>query len=158
MTLGYQLSMPVAAEEFPGGFLEQPSTAQARAQLTRSQIEAFLPERGKFTFPEPYNTVGVRLTNASDCNGADCVNYVGYSYWNNINNHVGQDTMLIFMGMDRSRGGVGPSLLEYNKVTDEVINRGPLFDAANGLSWATGEGWYFSATQPNSLYINNGPQ
>lgn len=151
------LSGAVSAQQFPGGFLEQPSTAQPRATLTQSQIEALLPARGAFTFPAPYNTVGVRLTNESDCSGADCVNYVGYSYWNNINNHVGQDTMLIFVGMDRNRGGQGPSLIEYNKVTDEVVNLGPLFSAENGLSWATGEGWYFSATQPNSLYITSGP-
>ena len=62
--------------------------------LTQSEINAFLPAKGKFTFPAPYNTQAVRLTNAADCGGADCVSAIGYSYWRNINNHVGKDTML----------------------------------------------------------------
>jgi hypothetical protein len=83
----------------PGGFLEP-----AASTATRPPVVPALPARGKFTFPAPYNTVGVRLTNASDCNGSDCLNYVGYSYWRNTNNHVGSDTMLIFFTLDRSRG------------------------------------------------------
>ena len=88
-----------------------------------------LPARGPFTFPAPYNTIGVRLTNAGDCGGADCVNYVGYSYWRNTNNHVGSDTMLIFLTLDRARGGGGPTLFSYDKTTDQVTVVGPLFDA-----------------------------
>jgi len=30
---------------------------------------------------------------------------VGYSYWSNINNHVGSDTMLGFLGLERRKGG-----------------------------------------------------
>src|SRR4029079_8787888 len=26
------------------------------------------------------------------------------------------------------------------------------------FSWATGEGWYFSATRPTTLYMNDGPR
>ena len=33
---------------------------------------------------------------------------------------------------------------------------GPLFDASNPLSWATGEGWYWSATRPTILYVTSG--
>ncbi len=154
-TLSHFAAAPLAAATFPGGFLEQPSTAEARAPMTAAQIQSMLPSRGKFSFPAPYNTDGIRLTNASDCGGADCVNYVGYAYWNNINNHVGQDSMLIMIGMSKSAGGTGPSLLEYNKVTEQVINHGALFDDGDALSWASGEGWYFSASQPHSLYINN---
>jgi len=149
------LATPISAEEFPGGFLEQPSSAVPRATLSASQIQSMLPARGKFTFPAPYNTVGIRLTNGSDCGNNDCVNYLGYSYWRNINNHVGQDVMLIMVSMDRSRGGAGPSLISYNKVTNEVQNLGPVFTESNGLSWATGEGWYFSATEPHTLYVNS---
>ncbi|MEX2334617.1 MAG: hypothetical protein WD600_10190, partial [Pseudohongiella sp.] len=32
------------------------------------------------------------------------------------------------------------------------------FPPSNHLSWATGEGWYFSATMPTKLYINDGPR
>jgi hypothetical protein len=147
-----------ARADAPGGFLEQPGTAAVRARLAPAQIQSLLPARGKFTFPAPYNTQALRLTNASDCGGADCLWYVGYSYWRNMNNHVGSDILYIFLGLDRTRGGGGPTLFGYNKVTEEVRNLGPLFDAANPLSWATGEGWYFSATQRTTLYLNDGPR
>jgi hypothetical protein len=143
------------AAEFAGGFLERPATATPRALMTQSQIQSLLPQRGGFTFPAPYHTSGVRLTNSSDCGGDDCVNYLGYSYWRNMNNHVGQESMLILVGMYRSRGGAGPSLLSYNKITDEVLNLGPLFEDSDAMSWATGEGWYFSANEPYTIYMNN---
>ena len=108
----------------PGGFVESATGGQVRARVMPP-----LPARGPFTFPEPYNTTGVRLTNADDCGGADCVNYVGYSYWRNTNNHVGSDTMLIFLSLDRQRGGNGPTLLSYDKTTDQVEVVGPLFSA-----------------------------
>jgi hypothetical protein len=109
--------------------------------------------RGRFTFPSPYNTEAVRLTDASDCGGGDCIRPVGYAYWSNINNHVGSDTMLVFLGLK----GPGPTLFSYNKRTGETRNRGSLFGGDNPHGWATlstGEGWYFSATRPNALYIN----
>src|SRR6185503_11258891 len=99
----------VAQGSAPGGFVESATSGGLRAKLSSGQIQTFLPERGRFTFPAPYGTTGVRLTNATDCGGQDCVNYTGYSYWNNINNHSGSDTMLIFIGLFRSRGGQGPS-------------------------------------------------
>lgn len=117
-----------------------------------------MPSRGSFTFPAPYNTRGARLTNAGDCGGNNCLNYVGYSYWRNINNHTGSDSLLAFVSLDRSRGGSGPTLFEYNKVTRAVTNRGALFASSDSRSYATGEGWYFSATQPTRLYLNDGPR
>src|SRR5215831_18855061 len=131
-----------------GGFLE---TTTSTAVRPRASVT--LPIRGKFTFPAPYNTTGIRVTTATDCGGTDCVNYVGYSYWRNMNNHVGSDTMYLFLGLDRSKGGSGPTLFSYNKVTDQVTNMGPLFSAASPLGWATGEQWYWSATQPTKLYV-----
>ena len=138
---------PIALAQ-TGGFVE---TTTSTAVRPRASVT--LPTRGKFTFPAPYNTTGIRLTTASDCGGADCVNYVGYSYWRNINNHVGSDTMYLFLGLDRNRGGSGPTLYSYNKVTDQVTNLGSLFSAASPLGWATGEQWYWSATQPTKLYV-----
>jgi hypothetical protein len=140
----------------PGGFVDSASGAGLRPRLSAGEIQTFLPQRGTFTFPSPYGTAGARLTNASDCGGGDCVNYVGYSYWSNINNHVGSDTMLIVLGLDRQRGGGGPTLFSYNKQTGETRNVGPLFSPDSANSWASGEGWYFSASQPNSLYMNDG--
>src|SRR5438552_1124732 len=64
-----------------GGFIDSSTSAGLRPMLSAGQIQTFLPQRGTFTFPEPYATTGVRLTNASDCGGQDCVHSVGYSYW-----------------------------------------------------------------------------
>ncbi|MBI4611879.1 MAG: hypothetical protein HY726_23050 [Candidatus Rokubacteria bacterium] len=144
----------ISAQSFPGGFVEKSFSNSTRPRLTPAQIQAFVPARGKFTFPAPYHTEGIRLTNDTDCGGTDCVNYVGYSYWRNINNHAGSDTLLIFLGLDRARGGPGSTLFSYNKATDQVTNLGPLFDSSSRFTWASGEGWYFSATQPTKLYVN----
>jgi hypothetical protein len=139
-----------------GGFVETAGSPALRPRFTPQQIQAFLPAngaRGAFAFPAPYNTTGIRLTNDSDCaDGQDCFWYAGYSYWRNINNHAGSADMYIFLGTDRNRGGAGPVLLRYNKVTDEVQPLGALFDQASPYSFSTGEGWYFSATQPTTLY------
>ena len=82
-----------------GGFLDSATGNGLRPMLSAGQIQTFLPQRGTFTFPSPYSTTGIRLTNASDCGGQDCVTSVGYSYWSNINNHVGSNTLLVFLGM-----------------------------------------------------------
>lgn len=151
------LSALPASAQFPGGFIEKSysSPTNRPAVLSQSQIDSFLPStRGPFNFPSPYSTQGVRITIPADCGGNDCVDYVGYSYWRNTNNHVGSDTMYIFLTMDRNRGGAGPTLFSYNKVTDAVANLGPLFDSSTRWSWANGNGWYFSATQPTKLYVN----
>jgi hypothetical protein len=144
--------------QFPGGILETGTDAVLRSRPSLSEILGFLPARGEFTFPAPYGTEGVRLTAPSDCGGGNCVDPVGYSYWRNINNHAGADTLLIFLGLNRSRGGGGPTLFEYNKLTGAVVNRGALFASNSSFSYATGEGWYFSATLPTKLYLNDGPR
>src|SRR5690348_12761552 len=147
-------SMKAQTASAPGGFVESDASLSVRPLLTPSEIQSFLPARGRFTFPAPYFTEGTRLTNASDCaGGADCVNGVGYSYWRNINNHVGSDTMLIVLGLDRQRGGLGPTLFSYNKVTGETKNLGPIFDSSSAFSWISGEDAYFSATMPTKLYV-----
>jgi hypothetical protein len=47
---------PIAAQDtVPGGFVETTSSIQVRSRVT-----PVLPTRGAFTFPAPYNTVGVR--------------------------------------------------------------------------------------------------
>ena len=138
-----------------GGFVDSATAGGLRPRFSSASIQQFLPSRGRFTFPAPYGTQAIRLTNASDCGGSDCILSVGYSYWRNINNHAGSDTMLIFLGLDRRKGGSGPTLFSYNKNTGETLNRGPLFDANSPYGGATGEGWYFSATQPTMLYVSN---
>jgi hypothetical protein len=140
----------------PGGFIEKTNSTAVRPRLSASQIQAMLPSRGQFVFPAPYLTEGIRLTNAGDCGGADCVSYVGYSYWRNINNNAGSPTLLAFVSLNRSRGGVGPSLFRVDKTTGVVTPLGALFASTDPLSWSTGEGWYFSATAPNMLYVFSG--
>ena len=140
-----------------GGFVEKAGDQTYRARFTPSQIASFLPAdgaTGRFTFPAPYNTDGVRLTSGADCEGGqDCLSYVGYSYWRNINNHAGSDTMYLVLGFNRDRGGAGPSLIAYNKVSDQVQNLGPLFPSNSPYSYSTTEGWYFSAAAPSRLYV-----
>jgi hypothetical protein len=139
-----------------GGLIEKAGSPTVRARFTRDRIAAFLPTggaKGAFRFPAPYNTDAVRLTNAVDCPGTDCLWYVGYSYWRNTNNHVASSDMYIFLGTNTNRGGQGPILIRYNKTTDAVTNLGPLFAPSSPYYYATGEGWYFSGTQPTALYV-----
>src|SRR4051812_24669359 len=77
---------PVWAQQLQatGGFIDSSTSAGLRPAMSAGQIQAFVPQRGTFTFPAPYSTTGIRLTNASDCGGQDCVHSVGYSYWSNI--------------------------------------------------------------------------
>ena len=139
----------------PGGFVEKAGSA-IRPRWSTAEVHDVVPKhRGKFTFPTPYLTEAIRVTTAEDCQGADCVLPVGYSYWRNMNNHVGSNEILIILGLDRSRGGTGPTLFSYDKTTEEVTNRGPLFDAGHRLSSAGASGWYFSATRPTTMYIND---
>ncbi len=152
-TAVFLLSSPLLAVEISGGIVENAASASARAVMNSTQLAGFLPDRGRFTFPAPYNTTGIRLTNASDCGGADCIRDVAYSYWRNMNNHVGSDNMFIFVGTE---GGSGPALIQYNKVTDQVIDSGPVFPASSPYSATTGEGFYFSATMPAKLYVGTG--
>ena len=136
-----------------GGFITTSTSPEVRPTLSASQIQSFVPQRGGFTFPAPYLTQGARITNASDCAGSDCVWYVGYSYWRNMNNHVGSDTILIFLGLDRTHGGGGPTLFGYSKSSRQVTNLGPLFASSNAPSWESAEGWYWSHSRPNVLYV-----
>lgn len=152
-------ALRAAVESFsaPGGFVEKAGAQTFRPRFTQARIASFMPRKGRtgrFTFPAPYNTQGVRLTGAADCAaGQDCLWPVGYSYWRNINNHEAGDTMLIVLGFDRNRGGAGPSLISYDKISERVLNLGPLFPSESPYSYSTTEGWYFSAASPSRLYV-----
>jgi hypothetical protein len=145
-------AISTALAQATGGFIEKTDSLAARPRWTPAQIRSFLPLRGTFTFPAPYNTGGIRLTNPSDCAGKDCVQPLSGASGRNINNHRGRDTMLIFLGLR----GSGPTLFGYDKRTDQVRNLGPLFDASSPFASHSGEGWYFSATQPTRLYVSDG--
>src|SRR5690348_814820 len=112
LLFGVLLIASAANAAAPGGFVENDDTSILRAMLTPSQIAAFMPAgRGSFTFPAPYNTQGVRITQPSDCGGQDCVDMI-YSYWRNMSNSAGSNVMYILVGLDRARGGRGPTLFE----------------------------------------------
>jgi hypothetical protein len=154
----FTASLASAQSIATGGFVDSATSAGLRPTMSAGQSQALLPARGRFTFPAPYDTTAFRLTTGSDCQGADCVYPVGYSYWNNINNHAGSDTMLVFLGLDRRKGGSGPTLFSVNKRSGDTRNLGAIFTDDSSLAWASGEGWYFSRTRPTTLYVNDGPR
>lgn len=146
------------ASAAPGGFVEK-AGSEIRSRWTTDELKSFLPSgRGTFQFPAPYHTNAARITAADDCNGKDCVQPVAYSYWRNMNNHVGSNEVLIFLGLNRTSGGDGPTLFSYDKTTEQISKVGPIFDSSHALSWSNASGWYFSATLPTTLYVNDGPR
>ena len=141
-----------------GGFLER-DDATPRPRWTSSQLQSFIPaDRSRFFFPVPYRTEALRITTAADCGGRDCVRYVSYSYWRNMNNHVGSNDVLIFLTLVKSSGGDGPTLFRYDKTADRVTKVGALFNPSSRFSQESGEGWYFSGTMPTKLYLYDGPK
>jgi hypothetical protein len=141
-----------------GGFIE-PVPGQLRPRWSAAELRTFLPTtRGKFLFPPPYNTEAIRITDASDCGGTDCVTPVGYSYWRNSNAHEGSNDMWIFLSLNHNKGGSGPTLFKLDKSTDTITKVGPLFPAVSQFAGRSGDGWYFSASKTNKLYINDGPK
>lgn len=126
----------------PGGLLEAATSTAVRPKTLPT-----LPAAGnKFTFPAPYNTEAIRLTDAASCGGKDCVHYVGYSYWRNINSHEASDKMLVFVGLDKL------TLFEIDKKTDAVKNLGAIFEGTSVNPALSGEGMYFSGSKPTILY------
>jgi len=141
------------ASQAPGGFIETDAAPVTRAVMTASKITGFLPSRGSFTFPAPYGTQGVRITNSSDCGGQDCLDMT-YNYWKNISNSANSDTMYILVGLDKARGGAGPTLFKFTKSSGALAKVGPLFAASNSLSEQSTEGWYFSYGMPTKIYLH----
>ncbi|HSA65569.1 MAG TPA: hypothetical protein VLE25_12850, partial [Nitrospira sp.] len=131
--LGVTTMSPAMSQttQFPGGFLERDDAAP-RSRWTNSQVQSIIPaERTKFTYPAPYNTEAFRLTIPNDCGNRDCVQYVGYSYWRNINNHVNSHQMLIFVTLKNWLGGQGPTLFSFDKSTEQITKVGPLFSSGS---------------------------
>lgn len=154
LLLGLLAPVVLFAQSYPGGFLETQGSAGIRAKYTVAEINAFVPAtRGAFDFPAPYSTRGIRLTQPSDCGGLDCVNYIAYSYWANINNHVNDPDLLVVVGFDVARGGTGMNLLRVNKTTEAVTVLGFLFNPGPYRNMNCSAGCYFSGTQPDGWYF-----
>lgn len=141
---------PDVPAQAPGGFLE-PYTADS----ARPMPSVTLPSRGPFTFPAPYNSQAIRITNGSDMGNQDGLFYCGYSYWMNMNAHGNDNSILICLCIDKARGGGGPSLWRLDKQTLAVTFLGPLFASSHPLSNSTAEGWYWSRNDPALLYAND---
>lgn len=148
------LAAHAASSAAPGGFTEKDEATVSRTVMSASQIAGFLPSRGSFTFPAPYGTQGVRITNASDCGGQDCLDMT-YSYWSNMSNSAGSDVMYILIGLDKQRGGEGPTLFKFTKSTGALAKVGPLFASSNPLSKQSTEGWYFSHGMTTKIYLHD---
>ena len=110
-----------------GGFIE-PATSTAIRALAASDAATALPLRGTFTFPAPYGTTGVRLTNGSDCGGRDCVLPVGYGYWSSLTGVTGY---LSAYDADRS---VNYQKYRYGALTAQTLTISYLFDTFPGCS------------------------
>src|SRR5690348_1825297 len=152
------LLTPLAQASAPGGFLESDETSVVRPLMTASQISAFMPAgRGNFTFPAPYNTQGVRITQPSDCGGQDCVDMT-YNYWRNMSNSTGSNTLYILVGLDENRGGAGPTLFSYDKPSGTLTDLGALFPSNSSYSWDSTEGMCFSYSLPTKIYLLSGTQ
>jgi hypothetical protein len=84
--------------------------------------------------------------------GADALWPTGMAYWQAINAHADRAVLYAFVGIDRARGGAGPSWYAVDKTTLAVTPQGALFAPEHPLSWSTAEGWYWSAINPHVLY------
>ncbi len=157
------VSLGSALAGAPGGFVVSSTIEKAlAAPPTATEIRAFLPDggkaTGKFTFPAPWNTVGVQLTDAAECDNTDCVGY-GYNYWEKMNNSAGSNTLLILVGLAKHwpdhKDLPGATLLKLNKTTLKLTNAGAIFAANDPLSSEAVEQMSFSLTQPDILYVPN---
>jgi hypothetical protein len=73
-----------------------------------------------------------------------------------MNNHVGSDSINIILGLGGGLGGSGINLFTYNKKTDAVNKIGPVFAGSSINTGTHIEMVYFSATDPNMIYIPQG--
>ncbi len=120
-----------------------------RTKLTPAQIAAFVPtSRGPFTFPAPYNTRAWRVTDATD----GTIWYVGYSYWRNMNYHVNDSVIKIFIG---TQGSAGPILFHFDKTTQALTKVGSIFPVGSPWRNWPGEGWYWNNRNQDWLYIGD---
>lgn len=126
------------------GIRETSSSTVTRPTMTG--VEAGVPPtRGTFTFAAPYRTRGYRVTDPSD----GVVSSVGYSYWRNLNNSTFHSQLYVVLTLDPG----GPTLFAIDKSTHIVQKVGPLFPPGSPLSYASGEGWYFSDSQRTTYYV-----
>lgn len=126
-----------------GGFTVHCSDTSTRDVIGRLGASVFLPStRGAFTFPAPWGTQGVRLTDGSDGD----VRPVGYSYWRRINAHRTRPELSILVG----RRGACALLVFVDKLT-LATRTSELADV-----WGEGEQWYWDAVDPDVFYLLEG--
>ncbi len=150
-TLATVFSASAGQTQGGGAFVDETDRTPG-SPWTPEELGSFLPDRGRFTFPAPYGTEGIRVTNASDCGGSDCVEPVRGMTGRNIDAHRGRASMLVFLGLR----GLGPTLFRIDKGTGQAENLGPLFDADSPFAIISAAEWYFSARRPGVLYLTSG--
>lgn len=104
--------------------------------------------RGPFSFPAPYHTRAVRVTDVRDGQVYPC----GYSYWSRVNNHRDRPELLVLVGLK----DFGPSIYRIDKASHQVIGPHPLFAEDAPLFQDEADQWYFSATEPTTIYACSG--
>lgn len=151
-----------------GGFTEEFTDNDPREQDDIDPT-TFLPVgTGKFTFPAPYSTTGVRLTvstgtsvasGGAGCGASgDCVRQTGYSDWQNIfyegaPTDAASDEVCFW----NSFGDLGPYkgcyVLSMNTVTwAKLFEPG---DPLEGVNSAT-DSWQTGPTEAHMLYVKGG--
>ena len=117
--------------------------ATVRGVYSASEIASFVPARsGPFTFPAPYGTQAVRLTDDRD----GLIEPSGYGYWRKINAHEHESSISVVVG----RGEAPALLVRVEKATLAVSSE--IVPDLRG----TGEQWYFSASDPDVLFVCDG--
>ena len=143
----------------PGGFVESDSSTTVRPIPTPSQIATFMPSRGKFTFPAPYlhrrrsdyQRLGLRGRRRLREPGRLCL--LAQHEQQRRQRHAA-DSADAFQIQGRRRA----LALRLQQEHGHGHADGAAFSADSAYAWATGEGWYFSATQPTVIYMNDGPR
>jgi hypothetical protein len=150
----------------PGGIVENALDGSATAKLQwngdpeQGDPSTFLPsDRGEFTFPAPWNTTGVRLTNnkvqypSVAQQARNPFKATVYGYFQQINAHGGQPVIRVFAKHDHRDGMPGNSIIEYNKTTGAVSDPLPCFNGSTIYRVATAIGDpFWSKNDPDIMY------
>jgi hypothetical protein len=139
------LQLPLPSQKLPpmpsgdSGVLMSIDDMSLRPRLSASQMHSFLPDDARpFVFPSPWRTQAIRLTTEQDGH----VHPLGMSFWSNINNSAGRDTLYVYLSIDDVI-----VIFIVDKRTGEVHRLG------DTPFRGTGEYVYFSFLEPDILYV-----
>jgi len=148
---------PCGSDARPGGSSKPPPRGQMRPHLSAQEIQTFCRRAGSH-LSAPYNTAARASPTATIAPAAVTAwSRFGYSYWRNINNHVGQNEMLIFLGLNDSAAGPRPSMFRYRQDHRSVANLAAVRPFLQH-ELAHRRRLVLERTRPNTIYIDNGPR